>query len=194
MPAYILSVFLSTTYSLFKTRRKRTCEYNKCPWLFQNFCDSIFFHDFSKPGNDHFNIPWLFQVFQDRTNPVCFFVVVQRHLYGSRAASLYTVVGRDCIFFGDKSENVWECEVRALTLTLNVSLHYNESWQIALSRLNRVYSVLGFNLKRQDVPNLLHTEKILHCAFNTRKYCTAPLILENTALRLSRLENTALRF
>jgi len=29
----------------------------------------VFFHDFSRPGNDHFKIPWLFQVFHDRTNP-----------------------------------------------------------------------------------------------------------------------------
>jgi len=35
----------------------------------QNFYDLSFFHDFSRPGNDHFKIPWLFRVFHDRTNP-----------------------------------------------------------------------------------------------------------------------------
>jgi len=39
------------------------------PWLLQNFYDLSFFHDFSRPGNYHFKIPWLFQVFHDRTNP-----------------------------------------------------------------------------------------------------------------------------
>jgi len=39
------------------------------PWLFQNFCDLSIFHYFSRPGNDHFKIPWLFQVFHDRTHP-----------------------------------------------------------------------------------------------------------------------------
>jgi len=37
------------------------------PWLFQNFLS--FFRDFSRPANDHLKIPWLFQVFHDRTNP-----------------------------------------------------------------------------------------------------------------------------
>jgi len=66
-PAYILSVFLSKTYELFQTRGKWTCDDNKFPWLFQNFYDLSFFHDFSRPGNDHFKMPWLFH---DRTNPV----------------------------------------------------------------------------------------------------------------------------
>jgi len=35
----------------------------------KTFMISSFFHDFSRPGNDHFKIPWLFQVFHDRTNP-----------------------------------------------------------------------------------------------------------------------------
>jgi len=35
----------------------------------KNFYDLSFFHDFSRPGNDHFKIPGLFQVFHDRTNP-----------------------------------------------------------------------------------------------------------------------------
>jgi len=56
-PAYILSVFLQKTYELFQTRRKWTCDYNKCPWLFQNFYDLSFSHDFSRPGNDHFKFP-----------------------------------------------------------------------------------------------------------------------------------------
>jgi len=34
----------------------------------QNFRDVIFFLDFSRPGNNHLKIPWLFQVFHDRTN------------------------------------------------------------------------------------------------------------------------------
>jgi len=59
--------FLNT---LFQTQRKWACEYNKCPWLSQHFWDFIFSHDFSRPVNNHFKIPWLFQVFHDRTNPV----------------------------------------------------------------------------------------------------------------------------
>jgi len=46
-------------------------------WIQQHFhdfskisYDLSFFHDFSRSGNDHFKIPWLFQVFHDRTNPV----------------------------------------------------------------------------------------------------------------------------
>jgi len=30
-----------------------------------DFYDLSFFHDFSRPGNDHFKIPWLFQVFHN---------------------------------------------------------------------------------------------------------------------------------
>jgi len=56
------------TYSSFQTRRKWTSD-NTFPWLLQNFYDLNFFHDFSRPGNDHFKSPWLFQVFHDRTNP-----------------------------------------------------------------------------------------------------------------------------
>jgi len=64
-----LASFFKKTYKLFQTRHKWTCD-NKFPWVFQNFDDLSFFRDFSRPGNDHFKIPWLFQVFRDRTNPV----------------------------------------------------------------------------------------------------------------------------
>jgi len=47
-----------------------TYEYNTFTWLFHNFWDFIFFQDFSRSGNNHFKIPWLYKVFHDRTNPV----------------------------------------------------------------------------------------------------------------------------
>ncbi|TNN85924.1 hypothetical protein EYF80_003768 [Liparis tanakae] len=62
--------FLSKTYEYFELDVNEHVNITTFPRLFQNFCDLSFFHNFSRPGDDHFKIPRLFQVFHDRTNPV----------------------------------------------------------------------------------------------------------------------------
>jgi len=70
VPAYILSVFLLKTYELFQTQRKWTCGYNEISMIFPKLLWFFFFPtDFSRPGNNHFKIPGLFQVFHDRRDP-----------------------------------------------------------------------------------------------------------------------------
>jgi len=71
-------------------------------WIYQHFHDFsktfmiwVFFQDFSRPGNDHFKIPWLFQVFHDRMNPGRDFrpTVAAEQLWANGAA------GREKIFW-----------------------------------------------------------------------------------------------
>jgi len=69
-PAYILSIFLLKKHINYFKLGVNEHVIITFPWLFQNFYDLSFLHDFSRPGNDRYKIPWLFQVFQDRTNPV----------------------------------------------------------------------------------------------------------------------------
>jgi len=66
MFAYALSVFLLKTYSLFQTQREWTLNITNVHDFSQTFGISVF----PRTGNNnHFKIPWLFQVFHDRTNP-----------------------------------------------------------------------------------------------------------------------------
>jgi len=63
--------FLKKHRNYFKLGVNEHVNITTFPWLFPNFYLLRFFHDFSRPGNDHFKIPWLFQVFHDCRTPWC---------------------------------------------------------------------------------------------------------------------------